>query len=165
MSAMDKKNHVSESLNVELNNLRLQSLLCDITITDESERTLQAHSVVLAAGIHVLKNVFTMKQSQDLIRNQGLTIKVRGVNIELWNVILDYVYLRSLTLSIPIDILIQLYQVAKMLDIRSLVSNLEKSISNLGLELSLPEDSASVHITLAPTKYAEVPASKNEQVF
>ena len=162
---MEVNNPKSDSLNVELNNLRLQSILCDTTLTDDSGQTLQAHSVVLAAGIDILKNVLTMKESQHLIRTQGLTIKIRGVSIHIWNIILDYIYLRRVVLSIPMEILKQLYVVAMMLGIKSLMSNLDEAMSQTGIELPpLADCNTSVDITLAPTKHADSAASADEEV-
>lgn len=135
----------------DLNELRMQSVLCDVTIADESEKTLEAHSVVLAAGSAVLKNALTHQQAQQLLRsNRGLTLKIGGISTEIWEPIVEYLYLRKIEAPISGDLLIELYKAARMLSIDSLVENLSEVICNLNLECNF-EKAMSVDVTLIPT--------------
>ena len=91
---------------------------------------------VLAAGSEVLKSTLTMQQSNSILKKQGIiAMIVDGVSCSTWQLLLDFLYLRSLSVQLSDSELIQLFVAAKMLGIRNLKASLEQFIATLNIKI------------------------------
>ena len=120
-----------------LNDFRKSSTLTDVTIygDDDDETALCAHSVVLAAGSEVLKSTLTLQQSRTFLRKQGIAMSIDGITAGTWKLLLEFMYLRSLSVQLSDSEVVQLYLAAKLLGIKNLKASLEQFLVQLKIKI------------------------------
>ena len=88
-----------------LNNLRKEGKFCDVIIqtnqgdgaANERPVNITAHSCILSATSFIFYKNFTVNQTTE--NQNSLRIFSRGVKPEIWELVLEYIYLRKMTVS------------------------------------------------------------------
>ena len=83
----------------------------------------------------MFKSTFQLHQSVEGLKAKGLSLRVDGIDSNTWSWILDYLYLRSLSVKLSDSELGRFYAAAKLLGIKNLANFLERFLKQLGLEL------------------------------
>ena len=122
-------------INPILHQLQQASLFCDVTLVDEEGICLPAHACILAAGSPVLKNTLMLKQSQVLLRKQGLTLRIAGIEHAIWRSLLQFLYVNELQVSDDFSFVQNLHKVAKMLGVRALETLIVDQVEAMAIQV------------------------------
>lgn len=141
-----------QNLHQTLNEFRLNNILCDVTIMDDRGGSTHAHSCILAAASPVLKSTVMLKDSNKMLIGQGLTLVIADISIEIWNLILEYLYLNTLVIPALPGLLEGVVRAASMLGMKDLQSLIMAHVQGAGIDLEELGEQKSLKITLAPTK-------------
>lgn len=133
--------------------LKQNAALCDVCIVDETGLLpIMAHSCVLAAGSPVLKNTLLLKQTASMLKKQGVSIKIGEISAQVWDLILQYLYLGKVFTPIDVELIEKLYIASKLLGISTLENTIASNAADLGVYIDESKDLGTVlNVTLAPT--------------
>ena len=152
-----------QNLHQTLNEFRLNNVLCDVTIMDDVGGSTQAHSCILAASSPVLKSTVLLKDTNKMLIGQGLTLVIADISIDVWNLILDYLYLNTLIIPALPGVMEAVAKAANMLGMKDLQTLIMSHVEGAGIELGDLGEHTSLKITLAPTKVTPQTNAQNAQ--
>lgn len=154
MSDADSSRGLSncQNLHQTLNDFRINNILCDVTIMDASNNVTYAHSCILAAASPVLKSTVMLKDTNQMLVGQGVTLVIADISVEVWKLILEYLYLNTLVIPAIPGLLEGVLKAANMLGMKDLNHLITSHVQSVGMKLADFSDFKSLKITLAPTK-------------